>query len=362
MKHTSNTASKAERALPLIAVTAGEPAGIGPDLLVEIAMRKFDARLIAFTDPELLQERAAALGRAVVMHPVAVAGAAGRHAPGHLAVNPIALAEAATPGRPTAANAEHVLRCLRGAVQACLAQSCDALVTGPVNKAVINESGVAFSGHTEYLAGLCGGVFPVMMLMKESLRVALVTTHLPLADVCAAVTPDRLERTLRVLDSDLRTRFGIKRPRILVLGLNPHAGEQGYLGKEEQTVIAPVLATLRSEGLQLAGPAAADTAFTRESLRGVDAVLAMYHDQGLPALKALGFGAIVNVTLGLPIIRTSVDHGTALDLAASGKARSESLLAAIACAIELARRRRELPAPSGSPRGRRGAMRNASRR
>lgn len=341
MKPTSNTASKAEPRLPRIAVTTGEPSGIGPDLIIEIARRRIDASLTVFTDPVLLEERAAALGHAVTIQTADAAGTAAHHVPGRIQVRPIPLGARAVPGRPDPANAGHVLDSIRSAARACLEQGFDAMVTGPVNKAVINASGVQFTGHTEFLAELAGAAFPVMMLMNDALRVALVTTHLPLAEVCAAITVERVERTLRVVDHDLRKRFGIDRPRLLVLGVNPHAGEQGYLGREELTVLAPVLAALRAQGLDLAGPVAADTAFIADSLHGVDAVVAMYHDQGLPALKALGFGAIVNVTLGLPFIRTSVDHGTALSLAGSGKARPDSLLAAIACAIDLARRSAE---------------------
>ncbi|MBI2992565.1 MAG: 4-hydroxythreonine-4-phosphate dehydrogenase PdxA [Gammaproteobacteria bacterium] len=338
MKPTSNTDSKADPRPPRLALTAGEPAGIGPDLIVEIAQRQIDASLLVFTDPLLIEERAATLGHVVEVVAVAAPEEVQPHRPGLIMVSPVPLAAPVHAGQSDPANARHVLDSIRGAVNACQRDGFDAVVTGPVNKAVINTAGFGFSGHTEYLAELAGGALPVMMLMNDELRVALVTTHLPLAQVSAAITPERVDRTLRVLDHDLRVRFGIDRPRLLVLGLNPHAGEQGYLGREEVTVLAPVLSRLRAEGMELTGPVAADTAFTAESLRGMDAVVAMYHDQGLPALKARGFGGIVNVTLGLPFIRTSVDHGTAEHLAATGKARPDSMLAAIACAARLAAR------------------------
>jgi len=242
------------------------------------------------------------------------------------------------PGNPDPANADHVLAALRRAVQGCREGEFAALVTGPVHKATINRAGHRFSGHTEFIAAECGGLRPVMMLMSPELRVALVTTHLPLSAVPAAVTADSLRHVLEVVHHDLNSRFGIPAPRLLVCGLNPHAGEQGYLGREEIEIIEPVLDTLRRAGLDLTGPVPADTAFTPESLRGMDAVVAMYHDQGLPPLKARGFGDIVNVTLGLPILRTSVDHGTAFSLAGSGRARADSLRAAIACAGRLSRR------------------------
>jgi 4-hydroxythreonine-4-phosphate dehydrogenase len=228
------------------------------------------------------------------------------------------------------ANADYVLRTLRKAAALVAADApFDALATAPVQKSVINDAGFAFSGHTELLAQLTGAAQPVMLLVKDSLRVALATTHLPLAAVPAAITPTRISDVIRILQRGLRSQFGITRPRILVCGLNPHAGESGHLGREEQLVIEPTLDALRSEGMDLVGPVPADTAFTAERLKGISAVLAMFHDQGLPVIKAGGFGGIVNVTLGLPIIRTSVDHGTALELAGTGKASAASLLAAV---------------------------------
>jgi 4-hydroxythreonine-4-phosphate dehydrogenase len=241
------------------------------------------------------------------------------------------------PGRLAAGNAAYVLETLRQATQALLDGTFSALVTGPVHKGIINEAGLHFTGHTEFLASLTGGD-PVMMLACPGLRVALATTHLPLADVSRAITAPGLERTLGVLHADLVDRFGIAAPRILVCGLNPHAGEGGHLGSEELTVISPTLERLRERGMDLVGPLPADTLFTPRYLEAADAVLAMYHDQGLPVLKHMGFGRSVNITLGLPIIRTSVDHGTALDLAGTGRADAGSLLAAIRWAAQLAAR------------------------
>ncbi|MGF1644320.1 MAG: 4-hydroxythreonine-4-phosphate dehydrogenase PdxA [Thiotrichales bacterium] len=314
-----------------IAITPGEPAGIGPDLVLQLAARReLPQPSVVIADPALLRARAKRLGLAV--H---IASSAREATEPGLIVQPIALRHDATPGRLDAANANYVLDTLRRAVDGCLAGEFAALVTGPVHKGIINDAGIAFSGHTEYLADLCGGVQPVMMLAADTLRVALATTHLPLREVSAAITPGGLERTLRILRRDLIERFGIPQPRILVCGLNPHAGEGGHLGDEEITVIAPVLARLRREGFQLRGPTPADTAFTPASLAEADAVLAMYHDQGLPVLKHVGFGNAVNITLGLPIVRTSVDHGTALDLAGTGKADTGSLVAALRTARTL---------------------------
>ena len=255
-----------------------------------------------------------------------------------LTVLPLPMAVAVNPGTPDSANADYVLDTLRRAVRGCLDGEFAAMVTGPVHKAILNQAGHDFTGHTEFIAAQCGDTVPVMMLANRSLRVALVTTHLPLKEVCEAVTAERLKHVVTVVHHDLISRFGIHAPRLLVCGLNPHAGEQGYLGREETEILEPVLVELRSAGLDLVGPVPADTAFTPDSLRGVDAVVAMYHDQGLPPLKAQGFGETVNITLGLPLIRTSVDHGTAFTLAGTGKARPDSLLAATDFAYRLALR------------------------
>ena len=316
-----------------LALTPGEPAGVGPDLCVQIAQQDLPAELVVFADPDLLLQRATRLGLPLDLQEFNVATPK-MSGSGRLTLLPARLQAPATCGTPSPRNAGYVLETLRLAVEETRAGRLDALVTGPVHKGIINEGGFLFSGHTEYLADLCGA-FPVMMLAAPGLRVALATTHLPLAQVSAAITRPLLDRVLGVLDSDLRTRFGISSPRILVCGLNPHAGEGGHLGREEIEIIEPALDQARSRGIRALGPLPADTLFTPNHLRQADAVLAMYHDQGLPVLKHLGFGRGVNITLGLPIIRTSVDHGTALDLACSGRADSGILSNAVQTALQL---------------------------
>ena len=320
-------------ALPCIVLTSGEPAGIGPDLCIEIAARDWPCELIFAGDRSLLQERAAQLGRKIRILPH---DQDARPEAGQLRLLHVPVRSPVRAGHLDTANARYVLDLLDAAADGCTAGNFAAMVTAPVQKSVINDAGIPFSGHTEYLAGRTGAALPVMMLASGKLRVALATTHLPLASVSSAITPALLEQVLRILDRDLRHRFRIDTPRILVCGLNPHAGESGHLGREEIEVISPVLATLRAQGLRLTGPVPADTAFTPHQLEHADAVLAMYHDQGLPVLKYAGFGNAVNVTLGLPIVRTSVDHGTALNLAGTGKADAGSLMAAVQMAIELA--------------------------
>lgn len=320
-------------------LSSGEPAGIGPDICVEIARDSHPFRLAVLGDPDVLARRAAQLGSGVDMRVCAGINAVAAHRPGTLQVLAVPAAAGVTAGRLDPLNADYVLELLRRGADLCLRGDATALVTAPVQKSVITQAGVPFTGHTEFLADLTGAAQPVMLLVGKRLRVALATTHVPLCRVPGAIQPQRLERTLRVLDADLKRHFGIATPRILVLGLNPHAGEDGTLGTEERDIIGPVTDRLRQSGLTLIGPVSADTAFTQESLGHCDAVLAMYHDQGLPVLKALAFGEVVNVTLGLPIIRTSVDHGTALPLAGTGRARADSLRAAVALALELARHR-----------------------
>jgi 4-hydroxythreonine-4-phosphate dehydrogenase len=322
--------------LPLVAVSSGEPAGIGPDICCRLADATLPARILVLGDARVLAERADALGVALELTPVRDAAAVGPHRPRALHVLDVRAPRGVVPGRLDAGNARYVLELLERGTDLCVAGACEAFVTAPVQKSVINEAGIPFSGHTEFLAERTGTRDVVMMLASPRLRVALVTTHLPLRAVADAVTAEALERTIRIVDRELGPLCGRARPRILVLGLNPHAGERGVLGSEEITTIVPVLERLGAEGMDLTGPVPADTAFTRESLERADIVLAMYHDQGLPALKASGFGEIVNVTLGLPIVRTSVDHGTALALAGSGRARHESLLAAVHMAVDLA--------------------------
>jgi 4-hydroxythreonine-4-phosphate dehydrogenase len=321
---------------PRLILTCGEPAGIGPDLCIDIAGRAWACELVVAGDMEVLQARAQQLRKPLTLLPYSRGTQSAEHRAGTLRAMHIPVAAAVRPGQLDRANARHVLALLDRAIEGCLAGEFAAMVTAPVQKSLINDAGVAFSGHTEYLAERTGGAHPVMMLANDSLRVALATTHLPLKDVSAAITGELVQRVLRIVDGDLRSRFAIPAPRILVCGLNPHAGESGHLGREEIEVIAPALEELRRSGMRLTGPAPADTAFTAQMLRQADAVLAMYHDQGLPVIKYAGFESAVNVTLGLPIIRTSVDHGTALSLAGTGKADAGSMAAAIELALKLA--------------------------
>jgi 4-hydroxythreonine-4-phosphate dehydrogenase len=321
---------------PLIVVSSGEPAGIGPDICLALATRPYAARLAVLGDPALLAARAQALRLGVSLLPRPNPAAVEAHRQGTLQVLPIALRAAVTPGHLDTANAAYVLEMLRYGTELCSAGTAAAIVTAPVQKSVISNSGVEFSGHTEFLAKLTNTPLPVMLLAGKTLRVALATTHLPLRDVADALDSGKLETLIRITAADLTRRFRIARPRILVLGLNPHAGESGTLGTEEIDIIEPAVRRLAASGLDVTGPVSADTAFTPESLARADVVVAMFHDQGLPVLKALSFGEIVNVTLGLPIVRTSVDHGTALPLAGTGRARPESLFAAVELALQLA--------------------------
>lgn len=321
-----------------VAITSGEPAGVGPELCLRIVERDWPVRLVVLGDIELMRSRAAALGSSVQIVPFDAAVAP---VPGVVEVVHLPLAHPSLPGKLDPANGAYVLRLLDQAIEGCVSGRFAAMVTAPVHKGVICEGlgahdTMPFTGHTEYLAEHTGTPRVVMMLVGGGLRVALVTTHLPLSAVPAAITPQALEETLRIVHADLVHHFGLKSPRILVAGLNPHAGEGGHMGREEIDVIIPVLERLRAQGMQLIGPLPADTLFVPHTLEHGDAVLAMYHDQGLPVLKHASFGGGVNVTLGLPIIRTSVDHGTALDLAGSGRADAGSLFAAIELAIDMA--------------------------
>lgn len=320
--------------LPRIILSTGEPAGIGPDLAIAIARQDWPCQLVVAGDRDLLETRVRALGASLQIRSY-IPDQAQPHEAGTLTLLQVDAQHPVKAGVLDAANARYVLQMLDRACDGCSNGEFAAMVTAPVQKSVINQAGVPFTGHTEYLAERTGGHTPVMMLVAGELRVALVTTHLPLQEVSTVITRDTLRNTLVILDHDLRRRFGMNLPRILVLGLNPHAGESGYLGREEIEVITPVINELSAQGMQLTGPAPADTAFTPHMLQHADAVLAMYHDQGLPVLKYAGFGNAVNVTLGLPIIRTSVDHGTALDLAGTGKADAGSLAAALQLAITL---------------------------
>ena len=319
------------QSVPIIAVTSGEPAGIGPDICLALARRKFAAGIVVIGDRGMLESRARQLGLTVRFSDSAASAT-----PDSIACLHVPLAYACKAGSLDRRNAHYVISLLDRAVAGCEAGEFAALVTAPVHKGVINDGEIPFVGHTEYLAERTGADRVVMMLVGGGLRVALATTHLALKDVAQALTRDGLERTLRILCAELERRFGISSPRILVAGLNPHAGEGGYFGTEEIELIGPVVEKLRAEGLRLTGPLPADTLFVPARLERADCVLAMYHDQGLPVLKYASFGKGINVTLGLPMIRTSVDHGTALELAGTGRADPESLFAAVETAIEMA--------------------------
>ena len=321
-------------ASPTIAITAGEPAGIGPELCAKLADMEYPARLVVIADRGLIAGRAAQIGQKISLPDYVPAATANGVSLLHV---PLALTSVA--GTLNPANSPYVLATLQAAIAGCLDGRFHAMVTGPVHKGIINDAGIPFTGHTEFLAEQTGTERVVMMLVGGGMRVALATTHLPLSQVAAAITADSLTATLRVLHEDMQQRFGIANPRILVAGLNPHAGESGHLGREEIEVITPVITALQREGMLLQGPLPADTLFTPAYLKNADCVLAMYHDQGLAPLKYASFGHGVNVTLGLPIIRTSVDHGTALDLAGTGKADAGSLHAALDLALQLTSRK-----------------------
>lgn len=321
-------------ALPRLAVTPGEPAGVGPELIAHLAASSLAADFVVIGDRELLLDAAGATGLLLALEDDD-GKPRRRRAPGSMRIRHVPLTSAARPGYPDPANAGYVLNTLRLAADGCMDGSFDGVVTGPVQKATINDAGIAFSGHTEFFAERAACEV-VMMLASPELKVTLATTHLPLSAVPAAITQALLERVLRIVDRALRERFGLTHPRIAVLGLNPHAGEAGHLGREEIERIEPLLARLRAEGMSLLGPIPADTAFVPAQRASYDAVLAMYHDQALPVLKSEAFDRTVNITLGLPFIRTSVDHGTALDLAGSGRASPASLIAAASMALDLA--------------------------
>lgn len=321
--------------LPVLALTPGEPAGIGIDICLELVRQPPAARLVFFADPQLALDRARQLDIDITINPIASpADINSRFKPGMFNLVPIALGTASRPGQLDRHNAAYVLESLRLAASACQQGYCDALVTAPVHKGIINDAGFSFSGHTEFLAELTGG-YPVMMLACPGLRVALATTHLPLTEVSQAISIDSLTQIINIIDHDLKTRFRISDPAIYVCGLNPHAGENGHLGREEIDTIIPALRQCRSSGINVHGPLPADTIFTPGYLDAADVILAMYHDQGLPVLKHMGFGKAVNITLGLPLVRTSVDHGTALELAGTGRASARSLQMAVTAALDM---------------------------
>ncbi|WP_293008540.1 4-hydroxythreonine-4-phosphate dehydrogenase PdxA [Nitrosomonas sp.] len=320
--------------IPTLALTAGEPAGIGPDLCVQLAQQPLSCKLVVIADGDVLLERAKQLRLPLNLIDVSTISPA-QHTAGSLQILHIPVAEPVIAGKLNPANAQYVLTTLDRAVDACKSGQINGMVTAPVHKGVINDAGFPFTGHTEYLSELMHSPV-VMMLVGGDMRVTLATTHLPLKDVAKAITIDSIESKLRIIQYDLISRFRLEKPRIAVAGLNPHAGESGHLGREEIDIIIPVLNKLRAEGMQLTGPIPADTLFSPTQLKQFDCIFTMYHDQGLPVLKHASFGGGVNITLGLPIIRTSVDHGTALELAATGQANAGSLLAAIDMAAQLA--------------------------
>ncbi len=335
--------SYADDSIIRLALTPGEPAGIGPDLAIKAAQQPRDYELVAFASPEMLMSRARQLDLPLRVREYTPDTAQIDEA-GTLCVFPVETTDTVQTGSLNPANAGYVLNTLGMAVDACINKHLHALVTGPVHKGVINDAGIPFTGHTEYIAERTSS-YPVMMLLTGDFRVALATTHISLAEVASAVTKERLLKVCRVLHNDLKNTFAIPQPHILVAGLNPHAGEGGHLGREEINVIEPTLELLRREGMQLTGPMPADTLFTPRHLENADAVLVMYHDQGLPVLKYAGFGEAVNITLGLPLIRTSVDHGTAIDLAGTGKINTGSLAAATDLALQLAVNRQAQSSP-----------------
>jgi len=322
--------------LPRIVLTPGEPAGVGPDIVNAAAQKSYAAEIIAICDPKLIAQRAQQLNSPLSILPFEASKAPQPHQAGTLKVLPVSLNVTVKAGQLDSKNSPYVLSTLDKAIDLCKLGTCHSLVTGPVHKGIINDAGFAFTGHTEYLATKTQSSQPVMLLQTEGLRVALATTHLPLREVSDVITTERLKNVLNVIRSDFASKMGICDPVIYVCGLNPHAGEGGYLGYEEIEIISPLLEHLKSEAWRIVGPLAADTAFSPQNIEQADVFLAMFHDQGLPVLKYKGFSKAVNITLGLPFPRTSVDHGTALELAASGTAKSQSLELAITTAIDMA--------------------------
>ena len=321
-----------------IAISVGEPAGIGPDILIQTVQKQRKDLLIAYADPDLIAERARLLKLPLKLTDPESKDA---YSPGTLSIVPHKLALPCRPGMLNPENSEYVLKCLNAAMNSCVKNETEALVTAPIQKSGIRDANIKFTGHTEYLANKLGTSNQVMMLASDHLRVALVTTHIPLNKVSNSITKEKLIRTIKILNTDLINKFQISKPKILVCGLNPHAGESGYLGTEETKIITPTLSELSTLGIDVVGPLSADTIFNEVNIKQADAFVAMYHDQGLPVIKSLNFGEITNITLGLPIIRTSVDHGTALDLAGTGKSIYKSFEKAVHLASELAHNRNE---------------------
>ncbi|MDR3490689.1 MAG: 4-hydroxythreonine-4-phosphate dehydrogenase PdxA [Gammaproteobacteria bacterium] len=326
-----------KNSFPRILITPGEPAGIGPDITLKILQTASLAEIIVIGDPQLFLERAQWLNLPIKIIPFDDTSHSTAQQPGELKIIPVALKETCIPGHLNIANAPYVIECLNIAADLCLQKKADALVTGPIQKSIINEAGISFSGHTEFLAQRCKVKNSIMLFVVNSLKVALLTTHIPIAQVPSAITHEKLKTTIKLLQKELQTKFNITAPKIAVCGLNPHAGESGHMGSEEIEIIEPALKELRYEGIHIVGPLPADTVFLDKYLNNCDVILGMYHDQVLPVVKYLGFQEAVNVTLGLPIIRTSVDHGTALDIAGSGLADANSMAAAVKLAIELSK-------------------------
>lgn len=322
-----------------IVITPGEPAGVGPDVTLRIAQRAWPVELIAVCDPDLLTTRAKELGLKIKLIPWDANAPATVHTQGTLNIIPVKLQTPAKSGQLNVDNAPYVIRCLEMATDLCLQKKTDALVTGPVHKSIINAAGIPFSGHTEFLAERCKAPQVLMLFVVNEFKVALVTIHIPLANVASAITITKLTDTITLLHDELKNRFNLHNPHILVCGLNPHAGENGLLGREEIEIIEPALKLLRANKMHLSGPLPADTVFTEKYIKNADAIVAMYHDQALPVVKYAGFNHAVNVTLGLPIIRTSVDHGTAIDIAGTPLADAGSMASAISLAIDFAMRR-----------------------
>ncbi len=331
----SATLSRNSITVPRIAITPGEPAGIGPDLVLQIAQQDWPAELVAIANASCLQKRAQQLQLPIQLIPFDLKQKAQTHQAGVLKIIDVETAKRVQAGRLDVANSPYVIKTLRLAVKGALKHDWSAIVTGPTHKGIINAAGITFTGHTEFFAAAADVDLTVMMLVSDKLRIALVTTHLPLAQVSKAITRDRLRKTISILQRDLAKYFNLPRPKILVAGLNPHAGEMGHIGREEIEIIIPVLEELQQQGMKLIGPLPADTLFIPKNLARGDVVLTMFHDQGLPVLKFNDFEHAVNITLGLPFVRTSVDHGTALDLAGTGKAQISSMQAAIKTAIEM---------------------------
>ncbi|TKK17544.1 4-hydroxythreonine-4-phosphate dehydrogenase PdxA [Enterobacter cancerogenus] len=318
-----------------VVITPGEPAGIGPDLVVQLAQRSWPVELVVCADATLLQDRAKLLGLPLQLLPYDAGQQPSPQKAGTLTLLSVPLRAPVVPGQLSTENGHYVVDTLARACDGCINGEFAALITGPVHKGVINEAGIPFTGHTEFFEERSHSPKVVMMLATEAMRVALVTTHLPIKAIPDAITPELLREIIAILHHDLQTKFGIAQPHVLVCGLNPHAGEGGHMGTEEIDTIIPVLEEMRAQGMNLSGPLPADTLFQPKYLDNADAVLAMYHDQGLPVLKYQGFGRGVNITLGLPFIRTSVDHGTALDLAGQGKADVGSFITALNLAIKM---------------------------